>query len=270
MNDRQQELRGRVAIVAGAGWDGIGGASAMALARAGASLVLNDAARSARLLETERRTAAVTEAVVTVGDLCDAGTAPRLVRTALERFGRLDLLVYVAADCPVNSMVDLTTDEWDACFAVTVRGAWLAAKSAIPAMQMGGGAIVFVSSINGVLANPGYGAYAAAKASLNSITRTIALEYGRFGIRANAVAPGEIEGERTSAELHLDPDEERAARNCYPILRYGTPEEVANAIVFLSSDAAAFITGTVLTVDGGLSVASPEAFLRPSFRARWR
>jgi NAD(P)-dependent dehydrogenase (short-subunit alcohol dehydrogenase family) len=268
MNIRLDSLRGRVAIVAGAGWDGIGGATAMALAGSGAALVLNDFATSDRLSETARRTAELADTAIVTGDLADETTAPRLVAAALDTYGRLDVLVYVAADGPVGRITDLTTADWDTCFAVTVRGAWLAARSAIPAMQRNGGAIVFVSSINGVLSNPGYGAYGAAKAALNSLTRTIALEYGRYGIRANAVAPGQVESERSSEQL--DPEERNAASECYPLLRYGTPDEVADAIVFLCSDAASFISGTVLTIDGGLSISSPEAFLRPSFRARWR
>ena len=104
---------------------------------------------------------------------------------------------------------------------------------------------------------------------LNALTRSVALDYGKYGIRANAVAPAKSL-ERGRATLEADPLEDQACRDCYPVDRYGEPEAVAAAALFLASDEASFVTGIVLTADGGLTLQSPEALVRPSFRRRWR
>ena len=136
--------------------------------------------------------------------------------------------------------------------------------------RAGGGAIVFISTVNATITNPLFGVYSVAKAGLNALTRSVALEYGRDGIRCNAIAPGQIVGERQSASLDDDPLEDRLSRDCYPLGRYGRPEEIASCALFLASDEASFVTGAILTADGGLTLQSPEALVRPSFRARWR
>ena len=102
------------------------------------------------------------------------------------------------------------------------------------------------------------------------MTRSVALDYGRDGIRCNAIAPGQIVGERESARMADQPLEDQLSRDCYPLGRYGRPEEIAGCALFLASDDASFVTGTVLTADGGLTLQSPEALVRPSFRSRWR
>ena len=137
-------------------------------------------------------------------------------------------------------------------------------------IRNGGGALVLISTVNATITNPGFGLYGAGKGGLNALTRSIALDYGRDGIRANAIAPGQIVGERGRASLAEDTLEEQASRDCYPIGRYGKPEDIANAALFLASDEADFVTGIVLTADGGLTLQSPEALVRPSFRLRWR
>jgi NAD(P)-dependent dehydrogenase (short-subunit alcohol dehydrogenase family) len=136
--------------------------------------------------------------------------------------------------------------------------------------RAGGGAIVFISTVNATITNPLFGVYSVAKAGLNALTRSVALEYGRDGIRCNAIAPGQIVGEREGAAPAGDSLEDQLSRDCYPLGRYGRPEEIANCALFLASDEASFVTGTVLTADGGLTLQSPEALVRPSFRARWR
>jgi NAD(P)-dependent dehydrogenase (short-subunit alcohol dehydrogenase family) len=265
-------LEGKVAIVAGAAWGGIGGATALRFAREGARLVVNTRRRQAKLEETADRIRAAGGEVATVmGDVAEAPSWEAMVRAALDRFGRLDILVHNAASTAVKRAIEFTQEEWNYGLAATLGGPWLGAKHCIPEMiKVGGGAIVFVSTVNATITNPHLGLYGAAKGGLNALTRSIALDYGRQGIRCNALAPGQIVGERESEHLAGHPLEDQLCRDCYPLGRYGSPDEMASAILFLASDEASFVTGIVLTADGGLTLQSPEALVRPSFRRRWR
>ncbi len=266
------ELTGKVAIVAGAAWGGIGAATAHRFAQAGAKLVINTRNREEKLLETAERIQAVGGQVATVmGDVKDTSTWEALVKTALDQFGQVDILVHNAAQTFLKRAVEFTQEEWDLGLAVTLGGPWLGAKHCIPEMvKGGGGSIVFISTVNAAITNPLFGLYGAAKGGLNALTRSIAVDYGRDGIRCNAIAPGQIVGEREAERLARDPLEDRLSRDCYPLGRYGRPEEIAEVALFLASDAASFVTGIVLTADGGLTLQSPEALVRPSFRKRWR
>ncbi len=265
-------LAGKVAIVAGAGWGGIGAATAYRFAQEGARLVINNHRRKEKLEETAERIRAINGEVATViGDVAEAATWEALVATARERFGRLDILVHNASFAVLKRPADLTDEEWERSLGVTLRGPWLGVRSCVPEMiRAGGGAIVFISTVNATITNPLFGVYSVAKAGLNALARSVALEYGRDGIRCNAIAPGQIVGESQSASLAGDPLEDQLSRDCYPLGRYGRPEEIASCALFLASDDASFVTGTVLTADGGLTIQSPEALVRPSFRSRWR
>lgn len=266
------QLEGKVAIVAGAAWGGIGAATAYRFACEGAKVVVNTRRRAEKLEETVTRIRdAGGEAVSVMGDVADKDTWQTLVDTALDRFGKVTTLVHNASHSYTKPAIEFTQEEWNEGLAVTLGGPWLGAKYCIPEMiRVGGGAIVFISTVNATITNPGFGLYGAAKGGLNALTRSIALDYGRSGIRANAIAPGQIVGEREKVKLATDPVEEQACRDCYPLGRYGKPEEIANAALFLASDEASFVTGIVLTADGGLTLQSPEALVRPSFRLRWR
>lgn len=265
-------LKDKVAIVAGAAWGGIGAASALRFAQEGAHLVINTRNRAEKLEETAGYIRAAGGRVVTVmGDVADAGAWQAMTAAALEEFGRIDILLHNAAQSYLKRAVEFTQEEWDRGLAVTLGGPWLGAKHCIPQMQkQGGGSIVFVSTVNATITNPLFGLYGAAKGGLNALTRSIALDYGRDGIRCNAIAPGQIVGERERARIAHDPLEDALSRDCYPLGRYGTPEEIANVALFLASDEASFVTGITLTADGGLTLQSPEALVRPSFRKRWR
>lgn len=265
-------LQNKVAIVSGAAWGGIGGATAVRFAEEGAKVVINTRSRQEKLQETvERIQAAGGEAVSVMGDVAEESTWHALVEAALSHFGRLDILVQNAAQSYVKRAIEFSQEEWERGLAVTLTGPWLGAKACIPEMiKSGGGSIIFISTVNATITNPGFGLYGAAKGGLNALTRSLALDYGQDGIRANAIAPGQIVGEREAERIAQDPLEDAASRDCYPLGRYGRPEEIANVALFLASDESSFVTGITLTADGGLTLQSPEALVRPSFRRRWR
>lgn len=265
-------LKDKVAIVAGAAWGGIGAATALRFAQEGAHLVINTRSRAEKLDETAANIrAAGGRAVTVMGDVANAAAWEAMTAAALTEFGKIDILVHNAAQSFLKRAVEFTQEEWDRGLAVTLGGPWLGAKHCIPHMQQqGGGSIVFISTVNATITNPLFGLYGAAKGGLNALTRSIALDYGRDGIRCNAIAPGQIVGERERERIARDPLEDALSRDCYPLGRYGTPEEIANVALFLASDEASFVTGIVLTADGGLTLQSPEALVRPSFRKRWR
>lgn len=265
-------LKDKVAIVAGAAWGGIGAATALRFAQEGAHLVINTRSRAEKLDETAANIRAAGGRVATVmGDVANAAAWEAMTAAALTEFGKIDILVHNAAQSFLKRAIEFTQEEWDRGLAVTLGGPWLGAKHCIPHMQQqGGGSIVFISTVNATITNPLFGLYGAAKGGLNALTRSIALDYGRDGIRCNAIAPGQIVGERERERIARDPLEDALSRDCYPLGRYGTPEEIANVALFLASDEASFVTGIVLTADGGLTLQSPEALVRPSFRKRWR
>jgi len=265
-------LNGKVAIVAGAGWGGIGAAIAYRFAQEGARLVINNHRRAEKLEQTAEHIRAIGGDVATVmGDVAAPATWETLASTARERYGRLDILVHNAAHAVLKRPADLSEAEWDRSMDVTVRGAWLGVRQCIPLMiGSGGGAIVLISTVNATITNPHFAVYSVAKAGMNALTRSVALEYGRDGIRCNAIAPGQIVGERAAPATPEELLEDQLSRDCYPLGRYGRPDEIANCALFLASDEASFVTGAILTADGGLTLQSPEALVRPSFRARWR
>lgn len=190
-------------------------------------------------------------------DCSAAPGADHAVAAAVDALGRLDVVVLAAAIMPVAPAVDTTDEQWRLGVDTILSGAFYVARRALRELPAGG-SLVAVTSVNATLAAPGLPVYAAAKAGVEGLIRQLALEYGPRGIRANAVAPAMI-GNVDLPEV----------TEGYPLRRVGTPADVAGAVGFLASDAAAFITGCVLPVDGGLSISSPAAWLRPDLRARF-
>lgn len=190
-----------------------------------------------------------------IADCATAEGAQAAVQAVVDRAGSLDVVVLAAAVMPVAPITATTDAQWHAALDAVLGTAFAVCRTALPVLPRGG-AIVAVSSVNATLAAPGLPAYAAAKAGLEGLVRQLALEYGPRGISVNAVAPGLI-----------DDGGSPAATAGYPLGRTGRPPEVAAAVHFLAG--AGFITGAVLPVDGGLSIASPAAFLREDLRARW-
>lgn len=265
-------LAGKVAIVAGAGWGGIGGTSAYRFAQEGAKVVVNAMPGEDRGQETGERIRAMGgEAVVVPGDIAEASVWQALVKAALDNFGKVNIMMNNAANATIKPAIELSEDEWNRALAVTLTGSWLGAKYCIPEMiKAGGGSIVYTSTVNSLITNPHFGVYSSSKAGLNGLTRSLAMEYGRSGIRCNAIAPGLIVGARQREIMQQDPLEDQMNADLYPVGRYGSPEDIANVALFLASDEAAFVTGIVLVADGGLTLQSPEAVARPAFRKRWR
>ena len=190
-------------------------------------------------------------------DCTDPVAASAAVSAAFGALGRIDVLVLAAARMPIASAAETTDEQWRRAIDDGLTSAFNVVRAVLPRLPAGG-SIVAVGSTNSFLAAPGLAAYAAAKAGLSGLIRQLALDYGGLGIRANIVAPALISHGQSGP-----------AAEGYPIGRVGHPDDVAHAAVFLASPQAAFITGVTLPVDGGLSIASPAAFLRPDLLARF-
>ena len=238
-------LDGKVAVVIGAA-RGIGRAIAERFREEGASLVLGD--RNADLLAA---TAEALGAAHAACDVADKSAVERLVGLALERFGRVDVLVQNAGIFPETALGAISVAEWDEVLAVNLRGCFLAVQAALEPMQAQRyGRIVLISSITGPrVVPPGHAHYAASKAGINGLIRAAALEAAPFGITVNGVEPGNILTEGMKAER--SPAYVAAMERSVPLGRLGTPRDVAHAVLFLASDEAAYVTGTTIVVDGG-------------------
>jgi len=247
-------LEGRTALITGAG-RGIGRATAARLARDGARIAINykgnaeAAEESKRLVEKSGA-----EATLIKGDVSVDDQAEQVVKAAVAfGNGRLDILVNNAGITRDNLLVRMSSEDWDAVVDLNLRGAFLVTKAAMrPMMKQRSGRIVNVSSVAGVAGNMGQANYAAAKAGLIGFTKTIAREMATRNITANAVAPGFIPTDLTRDLLARM---EQTILPQIPLGRFGTVEDVANAIAFLVSDDASYITGQVLVVDGGMVTA---------------
>jgi NAD(P)-dependent dehydrogenase (short-subunit alcohol dehydrogenase family) len=243
-------LRGKSVVVTGAA-KGIGRATAELFAREGARLIVNDVDEDGLAQIREQLADSRTEAEAVVGDVSVAEDARRIIGAAIESFGRIDVLVANAGVIPLNNIVDATPEDWDAVMAVDGRGMFLTCKYAVEAMigqEEPGGSIVCLSSISGVAGQAEQSTYGPAKFVASGITKHLAVEWADRGIRVNAVAPGTI---MTEAVAGLPEEYKAPMKEAHPIGRLGEPSEVANAILFLASDEASFVTGAILPVDGG-------------------
>lgn len=246
----EREHEGRVALVTGAAGAGIGRAVAERLAEDGATVVVTDShARRTEEVTAELASRFGTDRVV--GYELDVGdrTAVDEVIDAVERdVGPVQLLVNNAAINVLTEVVDMDPSDWDRTLAVDLSGPWYLSRRVLPGMRAEGfGAIVAITSVAAFLGGGSEGPYAAAKAALHSLTRSIAVENGHHGIRANAVAPGIVRSK--FVDKHLDRFTAEIERT--PVRRLGEPRDVAEAVAFLCSERSSFITGEVLNVSGG-------------------
>jgi 2,3-dihydro-2,3-dihydroxybenzoate dehydrogenase len=193
------------------------------------------------------------------GDVRSSSDAGAAVAAAVDLYGRLDVLVNSAGIIYRGRTVEEhTEDEWDATFDTNVKGTFLMCRAALPALRATQGPIVNVASYVGLVGFAGAAAYAASKAAIVNLTRTLALDHAREGIRANCVCPGSVDTDMIRSALAATGDAVAAAKawaSKHPLGRIATPEEVASVILFLASDDAGFVTGTALPVDGGITAA---------------
>ena len=249
-------LDGKVAVVTGAS-SGIGRGAAVALAAAGARVVANDVDESGLESTLALVAEAGSEGIASVGDVRRRADVQAMIDAAIGSFGGLDVMFANAAVGKYTEFEGMAEDDIDWILDIDLKGALVCAQLAIPAMRArGGGSIVFTSSVQAYTTMPGCVVYGAAKAGLVAAARALAVEVGRNGIRVNAIAPGTIDTpmlardlsgmNRAEADSFLD-----KVRNANALGRIGDVSEIGSVLVFLASDAAAYVTGTTIVADGG-------------------
>jgi NAD(P)-dependent dehydrogenase (short-subunit alcohol dehydrogenase family) len=256
-----QRLADRVAIVTGAA-QGIGGATARRLAEEGARVLVVDIDGDGAQRTTQAIRDAGGQAEALQGDVGTEAGVRSMVERSVSQWGKLNILVNNAYGNVAFGRVDATAvseEAWDRGMDVGLKAMFRAAKYAVPHLRRaGGGVMVNLSSVHGLLGAPGSLVYETLKAGVIGLTRQLAVEYGPDGIRVNAICPGHIVTERMVERWRGHEDTLRFWAEQYPLRRTGTPLDIANAIVFLCSEEASFITGQALVVDGGLSIQLQE------------
>jgi NAD(P)-dependent dehydrogenase (short-subunit alcohol dehydrogenase family) len=247
-------LNGKVALITG-GSAGMGRASARLFAREGAKVIVADVAVDGGEETVQMIKDAGGEAIFVKADTSKATEVEALIRKALETYGQLDCAHNNAGiEGIVTATADYPEEVWDRVIAINLKGIWLCMKYEIPQMlQQGKGAIVNTSSVFGTNGAAYYSAYSASKHGVAGLTKTSALEYAQSGIRINAVCPGVIHTPMIDRTIGGNPEIEAQLVATEPIGRMGEPEEVAEAVVWLCSDAASFVTGHLMAVDGAFS-----------------
>ncbi|OZH55167.1 short-chain dehydrogenase [Hydrocoleum sp. CS-953] len=251
------EFEGKVALITG-GSSGIGRATAIAFAKKGAKIVI----ASRREKESEETVAMIkeigSEAIFVKTDITQATEVENLVNQTINTYNRLDYAFNNAGtEGILGPSIEQTEENWNQVISTNLKGVWLSMKYQIPEMlKNGGGSIVNNASIAGLIGFPNGSIYGASKHGVIGLTKAVALEQATAGIRINSVCPGVIQTDMVDRGFSQDDDGEAKAQiaAAHPIGRIGKPEEVANAVVWLCSDAASFITGHSLTIDGGYTV----------------
>jgi 3-oxoacyl-[acyl-carrier protein] reductase len=249
MMEPQLELTGKVALVTGAA-QGIGRAIALLLAQKGADIVVSDinlekAQETAKEIETIGRRAMAIKV-----DVANSDNVERMIQAILERFSQIDILVNNAGIARDKLVLRMTEEDWDAVLNINLKGTFHCTKAVVKHMsKQRSGKIVNIASVVGEMGNAGQANYSASKAGVIGFTKTIAREFARRGINANAIAPGYIQTPMTDV---LPEKVKEDLRRMIPLERLGQPEDVAEAVFFLVSEASSYITGQVLNVNGGI------------------
>lgn len=247
------DLSNKVAIVTGSA-RGIGKAIALKLAEVGADVVVNDIPAAAETLEATANEirALKRKALAITADVSSSADVTRFIDTAAKEMGRIDILVNNAGVTRDQLLMRMSDEEWDTVLNIDLKSAFLCSRAVIRhMMKQRWGRIISIASIVGIMGNAGQANYAAAKAGIIGLTKSIAKEVGSRSITANAIAPGFIETKMTEA---LDEKQRQALAERIPLQSIGTPRDVAEAVAFLASEEARYITGQVLGVDGGMGL----------------
>jgi NAD(P)-dependent dehydrogenase (short-subunit alcohol dehydrogenase family) len=250
-------MQNKVALVMGGG-AGTGRATALAFARKGAKVVVADIVEKGANETLAMIAREGGEGIAVVANMAESSDIQRVLAECKHAFGALHMVSNNAAlGAPNKPVTELSEQEWDRCMGVTLRGVWLCMKYQLPLIEAsGGGAIVNIASVSGIRGEVLQSAYAAAKGGVITLTKAVAAEYARRGIRVNTVCPGGIDTDGMRFYLQAMPEMREKVLNSHAMGRLAKPEEIADAVVYLCSAEASFITGHDLVVDGGILVRS--------------
>jgi NAD(P)-dependent dehydrogenase (short-subunit alcohol dehydrogenase family) len=258
------DLSNKVAIVTG-GAKGIGLASAECMLRLGAEVMIVDWSGDAASAAVKNLIALSKGVDFIVADISRAADAEKAIQATVDRFGGIDVLVNNAGIQTFGDPVTTTEEVWDRTMNVNLKGHWLMSKNAIPEMlKRGKGSIVNVSSVQGLASQKNVVAYSTSKHAMIGLTRSMAVDMASRNVRVNCVCPGTVNTPMIQSTIELDTDPEKLRRildNMHPLGRIAQPSEIGEMIAFLAGDRASFMTGSIVVVDGGLSVplaGSPE------------
>jgi len=244
-------LANRVAIVTGGG-RGIGQTIALKLAEVGATVVVNDIGEASPVGSVAEEIKAMGgQSLAVLADVSSSSDVARLVEETMAAYGKVDILVNNAGIARDQLIIRMSDEDWDKVLSVNLKSAFLCSRAVLRYMiKQRWGRIISIASIVGLVGNPGQANYASAKAGIIGFTRTVAKEVAARGITANAIAPGFIDTEMTQ---RLDEDWKQQLKKQIPLGYFGSPRDVAEAVAFLASEEARYITGQVLSVDGGMA-----------------